>query len=97
MTYRAIQPIVGFDDTRQSVTALAFDPVSDALWSGYNNGAIVAYYGSDRPARGVSFPVGGKQAVSKIVVGESYVRAVGLRSGGVGTWGKGGANKWFYK
>ncbi|KZP32520.1 PAB-dependent poly-A-specific ribonuclease subunit PAN2 [Athelia psychrophila] len=77
-----------------SVTALAFDPVSDALWTGSNTGNVVALY-TPRGMRGVAFPVGGSLAVKKIIVGDQYVRAVGLDSPGVGQWGKGGRNQWY--
>ncbi|KAF7323198.1 PAN2-PAN3 deadenylation complex catalytic subunit PAN2 [Mycena chlorophos] len=79
---------------QQPVTALCFDPVSDTLWTGSNSGRIVAYYGvQGRP--GVSFPVGGTLAVRKLIAGEGYVRGLGVSGAGLGTWTKGGLNKWF--
>ncbi|KAJ7724179.1 ubiquitin carboxyl-terminal hydrolase-domain-containing protein [Mycena maculata] len=92
-SYRPIAPIplAGYP---QPVTALSFDPVSDALWVGSNSGNIAAYYGT-QGARGVFFPVGGSLAVSKIIAGENYVRALGVAGEGLGSWSKGGVNKWF--
>ncbi|KAJ6606431.1 ubiquitin carboxyl-terminal hydrolase-domain-containing protein [Mycena vulgaris] len=92
-SYRPIPPITlaGYP---QPVTALSFDPVSDTLWVGSNSGSIAAYYGT-RGARGVLFPVGGSLAVSKIIAGENYVRALGVSGEGLGSWSKGGVNKWF--
>ncbi|EMD34423.1 hypothetical protein CERSUDRAFT_117294 [Gelatoporia subvermispora B] len=80
----------------QPVTALAFDPVSDTLWTGTNSGSVVAYYGAEG-ARGVVFPVGSSLGVSRLHATESYVRVVGTQSDGLGQWGKGGANKWYMK
>ncbi|KAF8894503.1 ubiquitin carboxyl-terminal hydrolase-domain-containing protein [Infundibulicybe gibba] len=80
----------------QPVTALAFDPVSDIIWTGSNTGSVTAYYGT-RGARGVSFPVGGTLGVVKIVAGENYVRAVGVGDTGLGSWAKGGRNKWYHR
>ena len=79
------------------MTALCFDPVADTLWTGLSNGTIVARHNAAQPFRGVTFPVGGKYNVAKISAGEGYVRALGLRSEGMGSWSKGGANKWFYR
>ncbi|KAI0078959.1 hypothetical protein K474DRAFT_1659644 [Panus rudis PR-1116 ss-1] len=78
------------------VTALAFDPLSDILWTGSNNASITAYYGS-RGVRGVVFPVGGNLAVRDIIATDSNVRAYGISSGGIGAWSRGGINKWFYR
>ena len=95
-TYRPIQPILtqagGYV---QATTSLCFDPVSDTLWTGNERGSVVAYYGT-HGARGVVFPVGGGYAVNKIQVGEQ-VRALGGAGVGVGSWSKGGVNRWFYK
>src|ERR1700676_1205575 len=80
----------------QPITALSFDPVSDVLWSGSNSGGIVAYC-TPEAIRGVSFPVGGNLAVKKIIAGGTYVRAHGIGSDGVGSWNKGGMNKWYFR
>lgn len=96
-TYRALPPITTPRDVHsQPLTALSFDPVSDILWTGNNAGTILALYGQ-HGARGVCFPVGGDLAVKKIIVGDQYVRALGTAGRGVGSWGKGGANKWYYR
>lgn len=94
-TYRPTAPITHQRDIYgQPVTALSFDPVSDTLWSGSNTGNVVAYYGTSG-MRGVSFRVGGILAVKKVIAGENYVRALGISSEGMGSWSKGGVNKWF--
>lgn len=80
----------------QSITSLAFDPVSDILWTGSSTGTVVAYC-TPQAIRGVSFPVGGGQPVQKLVAGDSYVRACGLAGQGVGSWTKGGVNKWYFQ
>lgn len=96
-TYRSIAPIATQDNIYpQPITSLAFDPVSDALWTGNNAGSVVAYYGT-QGTRGVSFPVGGDLAVKKILVGDKYVRALGSAGRGIGQWSKGGTNNWFHK
>lgn len=95
--YRSIPPITDERDVYpQPITALAFDPISDTLWAGLNSGNVVAYYTS-QGMRGVSFPVGGGLAVKKLTATESGVRAFGLSSEGIGAWGKGGVNKWYYR
>ena len=96
-SYRAIAPVVTqVDGFPHPVTALSFDPVSDTLWTGNDLGKVVAFYGV-QGARGVSFQVGGGYPVSKISVGDQYVRAIGSSGLGVGSWSKGGSNKWFYR
>lgn len=80
----------------QPVTALSFDPVSDVLWVGNSIGDITGYYGT-RGIRGVSFRVGGSLAVQKIVAGENHIKALGASGEGVGSWTKGGMNKFFYR
>ncbi|EJD06087.1 uncharacterized protein FOMMEDRAFT_78690 [Fomitiporia mediterranea MF3/22] len=96
-TYRLIAPITTQNGLyTQPITSLAFDPVSDTLWTGNNSGSVVAYYGT-QGTRGVHFPVGGDLAVKKILVGDKYVRALGSAGRGVGQWSKGGANNWYHK
>lgn len=94
-SYQPIAPITlqGFS---QPVTALTFDPVSDTLWAGSNSGTISAYH-TVRGIRGVSFPVGTSLAVSKIMVGDNYVRGFGVGSNALGSWAKGGVNKWNFR
>ncbi|KAF7305131.1 PAN2-PAN3 deadenylation complex catalytic subunit PAN2 [Mycena kentingensis (nom. inval.)] len=87
-------PAFIFTHIPQPITALCFDPVSDCLWTGSNTGRIAAYYGAQGQP-GVSFPVGGTLAVRKLIAGESYVRGIGVSGQGLGTWTKGGVNKWF--
>lgn len=79
----------------EPVTALSFDPVSDVLWTGTNAGNVIAHC-STQGTRGVSFRVG-NLAVQKITVGENYVRSFSVSGEGVGSWSKGGMNKWYYK
>lgn len=96
-TYRPTAPITNQHNVfPQPITALAFDPVSDILWSGNNTGGVVAYY-SSLGMRGAAFPVGGDLAVKKIIAGDQNVRALGTAGRGVGSWSKGGVNKWYYR
>lgn len=91
--YQPIQPIsLAFP---QPVTALSFDPVSDILWAGTNSGHVISYC-SPQGLRGVSYRAG-DLAVQKLCSGESYVRALCASANGLGSWAKGGMNKWFYK
>ncbi|ETW85417.1 hypothetical protein HETIRDRAFT_432176 [Heterobasidion irregulare TC 32-1] len=95
--YRPTVPITHQSQTfPQPITALCFDPVSDTLWSGTNTGHVVAYY-TPRGMRGVNFPVGGNLAVKKVIADENYVRASGVASEGIGSWNKGGVNKWYHR
>lgn len=96
-TYRPIAPILTEHDYYGiPITALTFDTVSDTLWTGNNVGSVVAYY-STQGSRGVKFPVGGDHAVKKVISGDQYVRALGSAGHGVGSWSKGGVNKWYYQ
>jgi len=95
-SYRPINLVSTGHSIPTSITALSFDPVSDILWAGANNGVVTAIY-SSRGYRGVFFPVGGNLAVNKLSAGDNYVRALGLASDGLGSWAKGGMNKWFYR
>ncbi|TFK29824.1 hypothetical protein FA15DRAFT_690571 [Coprinopsis marcescibilis] len=98
MAYHPLPPITHSEipDFSRAVTALAFDPVSDILWTGSDEGIVTAYY-SSRGLRGVSFPVGGAAPVTKIVVGDSQVNTFGAGGNGIGSWAKGGYNKWSFK
>ncbi|KAF8969950.1 ubiquitin carboxyl-terminal hydrolase-domain-containing protein [Flammula alnicola] len=89
----ATSPLNGF---AQPVTALSFDPVSDILWTGLDSGTVTAYFGT-HGIRGPSFRVGGNLAVKKITSGDNNVQALGEASEGLGSWMKGGVNKWFYR
>lgn len=95
-SYHIIDPIATLHDYAQPVTALSFDPVSDTLWSGTSVGTVVALH-TIQGLRGVSFPVGGVLPVKQIVAGDNYVRALGSAGEGVGSWHKGGMNKWFFR
>lgn len=94
-TYHPIPPI-NLDTFVPPVGSLCFDPVTDTLWAGSESGVLSAHH-TPRGLRGVAFPIGSHSSVSKIVAGENYVRAYGARSTGIGSWAKGGVNKWFYK
>ena len=95
--YHPIPPITHQRDVfPQPITCISFDHVSDTLWTGNNSGSVVAYY-SAQGMRGVMFPVGGNLAVKNIIASDSSVRAAGISSSGIGAWGKGGINKWFYR
>lgn len=94
-SYKPIPPIP-LANTTQPVAALAFDPASDTLWVGSSAGDVSSYYGTGG-IRGVSFPVGGKLGVKRIVAGDSSIRALGVSGEGLGQWTKGGMNKWFYR
>lgn len=94
--YKSIQPIttLSLNGFAQSVTALSFDPVSDILWTGLESGTVAAYLGT-RGIRGPSFRVGGNLAVKKVISGDINVQALGEAGEGIGSWTKGGVNKWF--
>ena len=96
--YMPIPPITTllFNGFPQPVTTLSFDPVSDVLWTGLNSGTVTGYCGA-QGIRGPSFRVGGSLGVKKIAAGDHYIRALGDSREGLGSWTKGGANKWFYR
>lgn len=93
-SYRSIAPITLSNGFTQGVTALSFDPVSDILWTGSETGVVSAHFGSGAP-RGPCFPVGGRLPVKKIFAGQNNVQALGGSGEGLGSWAKGGANKWY--
>lgn len=98
-TYQPCPPIHQHADAFRipdSISALSFDPLSDTLWAGLSSGRIVSFY-SSRGYRGVSFPVGGDAAVRGLIATDSNVRAFAVGGDGVGAWGKGGVNKWYYR
>lgn len=96
MAYRPLRPLAPAERPfPRAVTALAFDPVSDILWTGNEDGVVTTYY-TNRGFPGVSFPVCRDIPVSKIVAGDSQVNVFGAGSNGVGSWAKGGNNKWFH-
>lgn len=79
----------------QTISALSFDPVSDALWVGSSSGYISAHH-SIQGLRGVCFKAG-KLPVLKVSADENSVKAASGGGDGVGSWAKGGMNKWFYQ
>ena len=97
-SYKPIPPIttLPFNGFPQPVTAISFDPVSDVLWTGLNSGTVTGYCGT-QSIRGPSFRVGGSLGVKKIAAGDHYIRALGDSSNGLGSWTKGGVNKWFHR
>lgn len=97
-SYKSIPPIgtSSLDGFVQPVTALSFDPVSDILWTGLDSGTVNSYFGC-RGVRGPSFRVGGNLSVKKITSGDNTVQAFGEAGDGLGSWSKGGVNKWFYR
>ncbi|EPQ58579.1 hypothetical protein GLOTRDRAFT_35919 [Gloeophyllum trabeum ATCC 11539] len=96
-TYRPIAPLTQpWNLYPEPVTALAFDPVSDTLWTGLHSGNVLAYY-TPRGVRGVTYPVGGGLGVKKVIAEDQYVRAVGVTGDGMGSWNKGGVNKWYFR
>ncbi|KAF9001875.1 ubiquitin carboxyl-terminal hydrolase-domain-containing protein [Cyathus striatus] len=95
-TYRPISPITTIANFPNSATALSFDPLSDIIWVGSDAGNVTACYGTEG-VRGVSFPVGKDYPVSKVVAGDNHVRAFAADGKGVGSWAKGGMNKWFFQ
>jgi PAB-dependent poly(A)-specific ribonuclease subunit 2 len=78
----------------QPVTSLSFDPISDTLWAGNTAGVVLAYHGASR-MRGVSYYVARGDPIKNIISSESVVHA--CTSSSVGSWGKGGANKWYHQ
>ncbi|KAI6007843.1 ubiquitin carboxyl-terminal hydrolase-domain-containing protein [Pisolithus marmoratus] len=97
LSYQPILPITTLHDAGiQTVTALSFDPVSDSIWAGVDSGVVIALH-TVQGLRGVSFPVGGGLAVNQVTVGDNYVRAFGMAGEGIGSWAKGGMNKWYFR
>ncbi|KAK7049364.1 poly(A)-specific ribonuclease [Paramarasmius palmivorus] len=89
----ALAPIV-VHPYPQPVSALSFDPVSDTLWAGSGSGYVSAHHGT-RGLRGVCFRAG-NHAIQKIISSDNSVKAASTGGNGVGSWAKGGTNKWFY-
>ncbi|TFL07786.1 ubiquitin carboxyl-terminal hydrolase-domain-containing protein [Pterulicium gracile] len=94
-TYTPVSPIHTYSAANNGISALAFDPVADTLWTGLVNGTVVARHSAAHPFRGITINVKAG-AVSKISAGENHIRALGAGSPGLGSWTKGGANEWFY-
>ncbi|KIO23414.1 hypothetical protein M407DRAFT_78054 [Tulasnella calospora MUT 4182] len=90
-TYRLHETLL--HPRHQPILSLAFDPTSDVLWSGTAGGSVTAHYPTH--ARGVTYPATTKgHPVTKVVCTDKEVRAV--TESGMGSWGKGGVNKWYY-
>lgn len=95
-SYSTIPPISLSSAKFANLTALSFDPVSDILWAGLDSGTVVAYLGT-RGIQGPCFRIGGNTPVKKIIAGDNYVHAADSANGGMGSWTKGGVNKWFFQ
>ncbi|KAL0947460.1 hypothetical protein HGRIS_013567 [Hohenbuehelia grisea] len=93
-TYHPIPPISP-SFYAQSANSLSFDPVTNTLWAGTTAGTVVAYHGA-MAVRGVQFRVGGNFGVTKVLAEHSHVRALASQDL-MGSWAKGGMNKWQYK
>jgi PAB-dependent poly(A)-specific ribonuclease subunit 2 len=96
-TYHPLEPLVNFPVTYPQVpTALSFDPVSDVLWVGSASGSVCAHYG-ETTSNGVTFPASSAhgEPVLKLLASENDVKA--LVRDAIGSWGKGGVNKWYHK
>ncbi|KAF8305548.1 PAB-dependent poly-A-specific ribonuclease subunit PAN2 [Clavulina sp. PMI_390] len=78
----------------QPITSLSFDPVADTLWSGNAGGSVHAYHGSTR-MRGVSYIVCRGEVIERVLASDNVVHACSRSN--VGSWGKGGVNKWTHK
>jgi PAB-dependent poly(A)-specific ribonuclease subunit 2 len=95
-SYATIAPISSsLNGFAQPITALSFDPVSDILWAGLESGIVAAYLGR-QGVRGPSFRVGGRLSVKKIIAGD-YVHAADNGNEVLGSWTKGGVNKWHFR
>ena len=95
-TYYVAQPITQLQDSSPlpfPVTALAFDPLSDVLWTG-NAGQVSAYY--HNRSRGVYWRHS-KNTITKIVAGDSHVRVIDAVGRQLGAYSKGGVTKWQYR
>lgn len=93
-SYATIAPISnGF---AQAINALSFDPVSDILWAGLNSGVVVAYLGR-QGIRGPCFRTGSNLSVKKIIAGDHHVLAADNANEALGSWTKGGVNKWLFR
>lgn len=94
-TYSITIPITyQHDFYPMQISALCFDPVSDVLWAGNDVGQIGAFYRNRM--RGVAFPAG-EGSVSAITASEHQIYAMTMTGRGLGSWGKGGLNKWHYR
>ncbi|KZT59790.1 hypothetical protein CALCODRAFT_176596 [Calocera cornea HHB12733] len=93
-TYHTIPPL---SLSPEPVSALAFDPFSDTLWSGSNSGIVSCYNGLE-PSE-VRYPLTGNPTpppgIQRIIVTDKEIRS--LCSAGVGGRTRGGASRWYYR
>lgn len=91
----AYAPLPALAHPRQElISCLAFDTVSDVLWSGSASGSVTAHYPTN--VRGVTYPATNKgHPVTRLVASEKDVRAIS--ESGMGSWAKGGMNRWYYR
>jgi PAB-dependent poly(A)-specific ribonuclease subunit 2 len=95
--YATIPPISSSSNGfAQPITALSFDPVSDILWAGLNSGVVTAYLGR-QSVRGPCFRIGGSLSVKKMIAGDNHVLAADNANKILGSWTKGGVNKWHFR
>ncbi|KAG9034379.1 poly(A)-specific ribonuclease [Tulasnella sp. JGI-2019a] len=90
----AYAPLPALVHHRQElISCLSFDTVSDVLWSGSASGSVTAHYPTN--VRGVTYPATTKgHPVTRLVASEKDVKAI--TESGMGSWAKGGMNKWYY-
>jgi len=95
-SYATIAPISSSSNGfAQPITTLSFDPVSDILWAGLNSGVVVAYLGR-QGVRGPCFRIG-NLSVKKMIAGDNHVHAADNANEILGSWTKGGVNKWHFR
>jgi WD40 repeat protein len=95
-TYYIAQPITQLRDSSPlpfPVTALAFDPLSDVLWTG-SAGQVSAYYHNRN--RGVYWRHS-KNTITKVAAGDSHVRVIDAVGRQLGAYSKGGVTRWQYR
>ncbi|EJU05749.1 hypothetical protein DACRYDRAFT_46547 [Dacryopinax primogenitus] len=93
-TYHTISPL---SLSPEPVSALAFDPFSDTLWSGSESGIISCYNGIE-PSN-VRYPLVSNPlppaGIKRILVTDREIRS--FSSAGVGGRSRGGISRWFYR
>jgi PAB-dependent poly(A)-specific ribonuclease subunit 2 len=96
-TYYVAQPITQLRDSNPlqfPVTALAFDPLSDVLWTGSGAGQVSAY--DHNRSRGVYWRHS-KHTITKVAAGDSQTRVIDAAGRQLGSYSKGGVTKWQYQ
>lgn len=94
--YYVAQPITQLRDSSPlpfPVTALAFDPLSDVLWTG-SAGQVSAYY--HNRTRGVYWRHS-KNTITKVAAEDSHVRVIDAVGRQLGSYSKGGVTRWQYR